>query len=101
MPWMRSAIAGALLMGPVVLGFFSGGYFDRPRVIAGILAWVLVVAVAVVCPRPWPRRAASWAAVGGLVGLTAWSAASIGWTPVRDVAVGDVQRLALFVGVLV
>jgi hypothetical protein len=97
----RSAIAGALLTGPIVLGFFSGGYFDRPRLIAGIVAWVLVVTVAIVHPRPWPRRAEGWVAIGALAALAGWAAVSIGWTPVRDVAVADVQRLALFLGVLI
>ena len=62
---------------------------------------MLVVAVAILFPRPWPRRAAAWVAIGGLAGLTAWTATSIGWTPVRDVAVDDVQRLALYLGVLI
>jgi hypothetical protein len=101
MPWIRSAIAGALLTGPVLLGFFAGGYFDRPRLWAGIVAWLLVIAVAVAFPRPWPRRAAAWIAVGGLAGLTVWTALSIGWTPLRDAALADAQRLALYLGALI
>jgi hypothetical protein len=52
MPWIRSAIAGALLTGPALLGFFAGGYFDKPRMWAALVAWLLVIAVAVACPRP-------------------------------------------------
>ena len=36
------ALAGArfvLLAGPVALAFFTGGYFDEPRVWAGLVAW--------------------------------------------------------------
>ena len=98
---MRAAIAAALFAGPAVLAFFSGGYFDRPRLWAGILAWCAVACVALTCPRPWPRTPAAWLAVGGLAGLVAWTLASVTWTPIRDVALDDAQRLALYLGVLV
>jgi O-antigen ligase len=101
MPWIRSAIAGALLTGPALLGFFSGGYFDEPRLWAALVAWLLVIAVAVACPRPLPRGAAPWAAIAGLAGLTLWTALSIGWTPLRDAALADAQRLALYLGALI
>ena len=98
MAWVRAATIAVLLAGPGALAFFSGGYFDRPRLWAGVVAWVAVVVAAVAC-RPWPRTRAAWLAVGGLAGLAAWSAASIGWTPVRDAAQADVQRLVLYLGV--
>ena len=101
MPWIRSAIAGALLTGPALLGFFAGGYFDEPRIWAALVAWLLVIAVAVACPRPLPRGAAAWAAIAGLAGLTLWTALSIGWTPLRDAALADTQRLALYLGALI
>ena len=65
---MRRAVTAAaavcLLSGPTVLAFFSGGYFAEPRVIAAIVAWVLVLALALAGPAPLPRSG------GGLAG--AW-----------------------------
>jgi hypothetical protein len=96
----RAAIVGTLLGGPMVLAFFSGGYFERPRLWALGIAWLLVGLAAVVCRQPWPRTAAGWLAVSGLAGLTALTALSITWSPVRDVAQGDAQRLALYLAIV-
>ena len=41
------AAAACLLAGPTVLAFFSGGFFAEPRLIAAIVAWALVLALAV------------------------------------------------------
>jgi hypothetical protein len=101
MAWVRAAIAAALLAGTGALAFLSGGYFDRPRLWAAAVAWVAVGLAAIACPRPWPRSLPAWLALGGLAGLTAWTAASIGWTPVRDGAQADTQRLLLYLGVLI
>jgi O-antigen ligase len=84
-----------------VLAFFSGGYFDRPRLWGGVVAWVVVAVAAVAYPRPLPRTGGAWLAVGGLTALTAWTAISITWAPLRDVAQADAERLVLYVGVLV
>ena len=46
----RAAIVGTLLGGPMVLAFFSGGYFERPRLWALAVAWSLVALTAVVVP---------------------------------------------------
>ena len=62
---MRRAVtavaAACLLIGPTVLAFFSGGYFDEPRLIAALVAWGLVLALALTGPAPLPAgsRAAS------------------------------------------
>ena len=45
---LRASLASLLLLGPTALAFFAGGYFDTPRLIAGIVVW-LVVAAAVFC----------------------------------------------------
>ena len=47
--------AAVLLVGPTVLAFFSGGYFDGPRFVATIVAWTLVLGIAVASPRPLPE----------------------------------------------
>jgi hypothetical protein len=95
---MRRAVpaAAALLAGPTVLAFWSGGYFTQPRLIAGIVAWALVFALAVAGPVPLPRTLPGRLAVGGLVLITAWSALSITWAPLRGPAVESVERLLLY-----
>lgn len=94
-------IAGAcLLTAPAVLAFFSGGYFARPRLIAGIVIWLLVLGLAVAGPSPLPRSTPGRLALAGLGALAGWSALSILWAPQAGPAVQNVQRLVLYVGVL-
>jgi hypothetical protein len=101
---MRRAVTGVaavvLLAGPTALAFFSGGYFAQPRLIAGVVAWALVLALASVGPAPMPIDRGGRLALAGLVLMTAWSAVSIGWAPLRAPALADVQRLLLYVGAL-
>src|ERR671914_1425378 len=102
---MRRAVpavaAGLLLAGPTVLAFRSGGYYAEPRVIAGIVAWLLVLALALAGPAPRPRGRAGRVALAGLVALTAWTALSIAWAPLRGPAQESAQRLVLYTGALV
>jgi O-antigen ligase/polysaccharide polymerase Wzy-like membrane protein len=102
---MRRAVLGLavalLLVGPAVLAFFSGGYFDLARSWAAVAAWALVLVAAVLSPRPLPRSAAGRVALGGLALMTAWTAASFAWAPLSGAVVDDVQRLLLYLGVLV
>lgn len=96
---VRFLVAGVLLTGPTALAFWSGGFYDRPRTVAGIVAWALVAMLAVAGESiPGPR--AAWAAIGGLVGLAAWSAISLGWAPLSEPARDDVARLVLYTGAL-
>jgi hypothetical protein len=93
-------VAGAVMLigGPTVLAFHSGGYFDRPRLIAGLVAWSVALVVAVVAPRPLPSSAAGRIALAGLGALCAWTALSLLWAPVASAAVDDLQRLLLYLG---
>jgi O-Antigen ligase len=92
--------AALLLAGPTVLAFYSGGYFTQPRLVAAIVAWVLVIVVTVVGPAPLPRSGPGWMALVGLVVLTAWTALSVTWAPVRGPAMENVELLVLYVGAL-
>jgi uncharacterized membrane protein YidH (DUF202 family) len=96
-----SIAAAVLLLGPTVLAFRSGGYFKEPRLVAAIVAWVLVLVVALVGPRPLPERAPGWAALGGLAFLAAWTALSLTWAPISSAAADSVERVLLYVGALV
>src|SRR3954453_11436160 len=87
-------LAAPVLLGPAVLAFAKGGYFDVARLGAGVVACALAVAVAVVVPRPLRRDSA--VAVGGLAALTVWTGLSITWAPVAGVAADDFERLVLY-----
>jgi hypothetical protein len=89
-----------LLAGPVVLAFLSGGYFDRARAGAGIVAWLLVGVVALCALRPLPRGRAPRLALLGLLGLAAWTTASLAWAPQAGPAYHDGQRVFLYGGAL-
>ena len=100
---MRRAVlpiaAAILLFGPTALAFYSGGYFEDPRLVAALVAWALVLVVALAGPRPLPESAPGWAALGGLAALAAWSAVSFTWAPLSSAAADSVQRLLLYLGV--
>lgn len=102
---MRRAVlltaTAVLLLTPTVLAFFSGGYFDEPRLIATLAVWSVVLAVAVAGPRPLPASAAGRAALAGLALLTVWTAASVSWAPLSDPATDSTVRLLLYLGALV
>ena len=97
---MHSAVAGALaaslVAGPTVLAFFSGGYFERPRLVAGLLAWLAVIAAAVLAKRPLPREWPGRVALAGLAALCVWTALSFLWTPIAGATEDDLQRVLLY-----
>jgi hypothetical protein len=101
---MRRAVpvlaTAVLLAGPAVVAFFTGGYFDGARAAATAVAWTLVLLLAVAGPLPLPRSGPGWLAVGALAALAAWSAISVAWAPLVGPAVDSVQRLLLYLGVL-
>jgi hypothetical protein len=90
------AAAGGVLVGPTAVAFASGGFFDTPRLVAGMVACALVLAAAVAAPRPLPGGLPGRLALGGLAGLTAWAAVSLAWAPLGGPAIDDVQRLVLY-----
>lgn len=95
---VRALAAALLLAGPTALAFFSGGFFERPRVVAGIAVWTIAAVAIVVSPQPLPRSAPGRIAVAGLVLLTGWTALSYEWAPLGERAQGDIQRLLLYLG---
>lgn len=96
------ALGAVVLLGCApVIAFWSGGFFDTARITAAIVVWLMVPVVALAGSRPWPRATAGRVALAGLAGLTAWVGASLGWAPVREAAVDDLERVLLYLGVLV
>jgi hypothetical protein len=92
--------AAVLLVGPTVLAFYAGGYFDGPRATAAAIAWGVVLLLAVAGPVPLPASRAGRVAVGALAGLAAWSAISLAWAPLAGPALDGVERLLLYTAVL-
>ncbi|MGH2746034.1 MAG: hypothetical protein ACRDN8_26775, partial [Thermoleophilaceae bacterium] len=90
--------AVVLVAGPTALAFFSGGFFDRPRLIAALGAWAVVLVAAFTAPRPLSVSAPGRVALAGLAGLCAWTALSLLWSPIAGATVDDVQRTLLYLG---
>lgn len=93
-------LCAALLATPTALAFFSGGFFDEPRLWAALAMWAGLALATALGARPLPASRSGRACVGGLAGLTTLTAASIAWAPVRDSALADTERLALYLGAL-
>jgi hypothetical protein len=61
-----AAAAACLLIAPAALAFWSGGYYSEPRLIAAIVVWALVLALAATGPAPLPRSLPGALAAGGM-----------------------------------
>src|SRR3954454_15591049 len=95
-----AAAAACLLIAPAALAFWSGGYYSEPPLIAAIVVWALVLALAVTGPAPLPRSVPGALAAGGLALIAVWSAISLLWAPLGGPAIQNVQRLVLYEGAL-
>ncbi len=93
-------VAGAavLIAGPTVIAFFSGGFFDDPRLVGALVAWGLVGLAALVARRPLPRTQSGRCALLGLALLAAWTTISVAWAPLGTRAEDDAQRILLYLG---
>ena len=94
---MDVAAATVLLGGPTALAFASGGYFDVARLIAALVACVVLVAVAIAVPDPLPRGRGGRLALAGLAALFVLTLASMAWAPLAGPAYHDAQRVLLYV----
>jgi hypothetical protein len=100
----RVLVIGAravLLAGPTTIAFFTGGYFDSPREVAGVIAWLLVAVALIAVPRSLPRRTGGRLAIVGLVLLAIWTLVSFSWAPVAGTAYHYGQRVVMYAGVLI
>ena len=98
---LRTLSVAILLAAPTVVAFASGGYFALPRLLAGAIAWSLVVAAVWLTPGPIPQSQSSRIAIGGLACLTGVVGLSMLWAPLRGLAQADLQRLLLYLGTLI
>jgi uncharacterized membrane protein YidH (DUF202 family) len=95
-------IAAAVVLGaPLVLSFFSGGFFDEPRLWAALAMWAALGLLVATGHTPLlPRSTGARLALGGLAALTALTALSMFWAPLAGPAQDDVQRLLLYLAAL-
>jgi hypothetical protein len=99
---LAAAARVALLAGPTVLAFFQAGYYENTRLVAGIVAWVLVFVLALVAGGAvLPRTVAVRLAIGGLIAFTLWVWLSSTWAPLEGPAGEDLQRDVLYLGALI
>jgi O-antigen ligase len=91
-------VAGAaLLAGPVLLAFDSGGTGVSTQAAGAVLAFGLLVVLALLAS--WPLVERSWPlyALGALAALCAWTALSASWSPALGDAVNDADRVGFYV----
>ena len=93
---LSTLAAAAVLAGPTALAFGSGGFFDEPRLIAGIASALLLAVAALTVARPLPRSTPARLAMAGIVALLAWTALSYLWAPQGARAQDDAERLLLY-----
>jgi hypothetical protein len=96
----RNLIRAAALAGPVALAFASGGFYDRPRLIALLAVAGLLGLWALLGTNPLPRDRRALLALGALGGYCAWVALSARWAPLAEVAHDDLERALLYLGAL-
>jgi uncharacterized membrane protein YidH (DUF202 family) len=95
------AAGGVLLAGPTALAFYTGGYFQSPRTVAGAAVWLLAALGLILAPRHVPRSPAVWLAIGGMALLSGWTLLSIIWAPIQGLAYNAGQLAMLYLGALV
>jgi len=98
---LRLSAVAILLAMPTAIAFFSGGYFAGARLIAGIGVWLIVALSVWLVGNPLPKRRPGRAALAGLLALTILVGLSILWAPLRSAAQSDLQRLLLYLGMLI
>ncbi len=89
--------AAALLAGPAIVGFSSGGATDVSRLSAAVAAFVVLALAAAAMPGPpWPGTAAGRWALGGLTGFAVWTLLARTWAPTHARADAAFEFAALY-----
>jgi hypothetical protein len=100
LPALLRPVRALLLAGPFALAFASGGFTGTARLVALVVATVLLVFAALVADVPLPRSTCGRVALGGLALLAGWVALSHSWAPLPDRAADDLQRVLLYLAAL-
>src|SRR5688500_2297429 len=98
------AVPVVLLAGPTILAFDSGGYVTGTRLTALVIAWFTLTAAALIAERSELALASRdnplRLALGGLIGLAAWTWVSAAWAPMQGPAIDSFERTMLYLPVL-
>jgi hypothetical protein len=89
-----------LLGCPLVLAFFTGGYFAAARDWAGLVVWAVVGVAAVTTRGPLLSSRSSQLAVAGLALFALWTLLSFLWSPIEGTAYADGEQVILYTGAL-
>jgi O-antigen ligase len=95
---------GAAFLGPVALigglALAGGGYELSDRHVAGLIVWLVVVALLVLglAGRAILARPFHWGA-GLILGLAVWSAISSLWSGSVELSVAEVDRILVYLGI--
>jgi O-antigen ligase len=95
---------GAAFLGPVALigglALAGGGYELDDRHVAGLIVWLVVVALLVLgaAGRAILARPFHWAS-GLILGLAVWSAISSLWSGSVELSVAEVDRVLVYLGI--
>jgi O-antigen ligase/polysaccharide polymerase Wzy-like membrane protein len=81
---------------PAVIAFSAGGFFEGARLRAAIIVWAALAVLALLGPLDFPRQLRL--PLGCLVAFAAWTTISLTWSPLRDAALGDGERVVLYAG---
>jgi hypothetical protein len=87
-----------LLALPTVMAFWTGGFHEGERLAFGIGVWIAVALLALTVPRPFLPGRSTRAATAALAGFVVWTTVSIAWAPLGDAALGDAERVWLYLG---
>jgi hypothetical protein len=93
--------ASLLLAAPAIVALPGGGHGDEPRLVAGVVAWLIAAVAVLASPCPLPRTRAGRLALAGLAALALLTLASVAWAPLKAPAYADAQRVVLYLGVFV
>jgi hypothetical protein len=92
------AAAAVLLAGPTALAFFSGGYFEGPRYVGTLVAWILVLLAAAAAAQPLPESRPGRIALAGLGLIVVLTGASLAWAPLSEPAMANLVRTLMYLG---
>ena len=81
-----------------MLAFFNGGYQVKPQLLGAAVALLLLAALVAFGPWP-PVRGRGLVALAALAGLAAWTAVSVSWAPIRNLAADETAQQALYAAV--
>src|SRR4051812_32503634 len=97
--WPSLVAAATVLVLFVALAWRAGGYFPVSYLTAGVVAFVVLGVLLAIRPPYYPLSIHALVAVAALAGLAAWTGLSARWSPAPDVALRDMQREIVYVGV--